>query len=76
LESDSLEILWDQLLSRQVDLIRLAFKSLSPESRQSVLTHLRRMVFEPGWHAEQRISAQAALDALADYPFEGTDSAV
>ena len=74
MEGDSLETLWEQLLSRQEDLIRLAFSNLTPESRQSILVHLHRMVIEPGWHAEQRISAQAALDALADNPVDGINS--
>lgn len=74
MESDSLEVLWDQLLSRQADTIRLAFSGLTTEARQSTLAHLHRMVTEPGWHTEQRISAQAALDALADNPVDGINS--
>jgi hypothetical protein len=65
LVSDSLEVLWDQLLSRQAGQIQQAFRSLSPADRQEVLAHLQRMSDELGWHPEQRLSAQAALDALA-----------
>jgi hypothetical protein len=60
----SLENLWGQLLSRQADLVRQAYDLLSPAERQAVLSHLQRMANEPGWHEEQRISAQAALNAL------------
>jgi len=63
---DPLELLWDNLLSRQADLIRPAFTSLSEVDQQMVLTHLQRMTTEPGWHPEQRISAQTALDALSN----------
>jgi hypothetical protein len=62
--SDYLELLWDNLLSRQPDQIREAFGALSPVEQQAVLAHLKRIVNEPGWHSEQRLSAQAALSAL------------
>jgi hypothetical protein len=62
--SDSLELLWDRLLSRQPDQVREAFGILSPAEQQAVLAHLKSMVDEPGWHSEQRLSTQAALSAL------------
>ena len=57
--------LWDHLLSRQPELVRAAYQSLTPAEQQDVLAHLQRMVSESGWHPEQIASAQAALDALA-----------
>jgi hypothetical protein len=63
---DELEILWDALLSRQAETVRQAFSSLSEGERLAVLVHLRRMANEPGWHPEQRASAQEALKALAN----------
>jgi len=62
--TDSPEYLWENLLSRQPELIRSAFDSLDPETRRHVLAHLQRMVTEEGWHAEQQASARAALDTL------------
>mgnify|MGYP006953618583 FL=1 len=62
--TEPLEILWDSLLSRDPKLIRKAFHTLSRSDRRNVLAHLHRMVTEPDWHPEQRISAQAALNAL------------
>ena len=62
---NSLEDLWDLLLSRQPELVRKAFSELPPPEREAVRQHLEHMVSEPGWHPEQRRSAQAALDALA-----------
>ena len=66
---DSIEDLWDELLSRQPELVRTAFSSLDSDERAAVLAHLQRIVSEAGWHPEQRLSAQAALDALEG--FEG-----
>jgi hypothetical protein len=66
---DSIEDLWDELLSRQPELVRTAFSSLDSDERAAVLAHLQRIVSEAGWHSEQRLSAQAALDALEG--FEG-----
>lgn len=66
---DSIEDLWDGLLSRQPELVRAAFSSLDLAERAAVLAHLQRIVSEAGWHPEQRLSAQAALDALEG--FEG-----
>jgi len=61
---DPLEILWDNLLSRQPERIRLAFGALDEAGRRAALEHLRRMAAEPDWHPEQRASALAALKAL------------
>ena len=62
----NLEDLWDALLSRQPEQVRIAFRSLEPDLQRSVLAHLQRMTSKPGWHTEQRLSAQAALEALQD----------
>ncbi len=63
--NNDLEALWDALLSREPERIRLAYRDLETGEQKAVLTHLERMTTEPGWHPEQRLSAQAALDALA-----------
>lgn len=62
---DEIEQLWEHLLSRQSELIRQAYMGLAQEEQEAVMTHLKRMVDEPDWHPEQRISARAALDALS-----------
>jgi hypothetical protein len=62
---DSLDTLWDDLLSRRPRRIQRAFFRLTLEQQQSVRAHLQRMITEDGWHAEQVRSAQAALKALA-----------
>ena len=59
-----LEEIWDALLSRDVQRIRSVYNSLEMEDQKAVLSHLKSMANDPGWHAEQRISAQAALEAL------------
>ena len=58
--------IWELILSRQPEVIGKVYASLDPDYRKAVQDHLRRMVSEPGWQPEQRISAQAALDAIMD----------
>jgi hypothetical protein len=58
---NKLEILWDALLSRDSALIWKAYKNLSSDEQIAVISHLRRMKREEGWHIEQQISAQIAL---------------
>lgn len=62
---DTLEILWDGLLSRNTERIRAVYAGLDPDSQVEVLQHLERMTTEDGWHPEQRKSAKAALSALS-----------
>ncbi|GAP15261.1 hypothetical protein LARV_03045 [Longilinea arvoryzae] len=61
---DPLEILWDAILSREPKQIRAAFVPLNADERKQLITHLKRMVGEEGWHPEQRKSARVALDTL------------
>jgi hypothetical protein len=61
---DHLEALWNKLLSSQAELVRQAFNSLDPPSKNFVITHLKQMASEAGWQPEQRTSARAALRAL------------
>jgi len=61
---DQLEEVWDNLLSRQPELIRAAFASLNPPNQKAVITHLNRMISETGWQPEQQVSAKAAIQAL------------
>jgi hypothetical protein len=58
--------LWDNLLSRQPELIRAAFASLDTSGQKAVLAHLNRMASDSGWQPEQKASAEAAIQALAD----------
>jgi hypothetical protein len=66
--SKQLEMLWEDLLSRQPAPIKAAFASLDPSDQKAVLVHLQRMVNEPGWQPEQRLSAKTALDVLLSQP--------
>ncbi|MCL4560386.1 MAG: hypothetical protein M1281_13705 [Chloroflexi bacterium] len=59
-----LDDFWDQILSRQPEIIRLAFAQADQMEQKNVLSHLKRMATEEGWHPQQRASAIAALDAL------------
>jgi hypothetical protein len=60
----NIENLWDALLSRQAEKVRAAFRSLDDEQQRAAYAHLQRMAREPGWHLEQRLSAQVALEIL------------
>lgn len=64
MKMDDAEKLWDMLLSRDPESIRTAFQSLSHDEQGHVLKHLKRMTSEEGWHSEQIVSAQTALDVL------------
>jgi hypothetical protein len=62
-----LEFFWAEMLSRETKRVRTALYSLEDENeRAAVILHLRRMATEDGWSESQRLSAQAALDALVD----------
>jgi len=61
---NSLENIWDRLLSRRPEEVRAVFSTLAAEERAAVLAHLQRMANEAGWQPEQRLSAQSALQAL------------
>lgn len=61
---EQLELLWNDLLSRQPELIQEAFEELDFPSQKLVVAHLQKMAHEPGWQPEQRTSANAALQAL------------
>jgi len=64
--SVDLEELWERLLSRKAECVKEAFSGLTKNEQESVLAHLKRMSDEPGWHVEQRLSAQFALRFLKD----------
>ena len=61
-----LEQIWDSLLSRESGVVRQTFATLDEQEQAAVLAHFHKMVSEPGWHPEQRISAKAALEALGE----------
>jgi hypothetical protein len=63
---ETYENIWEMLLSRQPVMIKKAFASLESDQQNAVMGHLRSMVTEPGWQADQRVSAQAALDIIAN----------
>jgi hypothetical protein len=68
---EQLEVLWNDLLSRQPELIRAAFDSLDKPTQKAVFSHLQRMVNEDGWQSEQRASAKAAIRALETQSNQG-----
>ncbi|HEY3343636.1 MAG TPA: hypothetical protein VGJ97_01845 [Anaerolineaceae bacterium] len=67
------ERFWEEILSSDPDLIRVAYASLDADTQQAVILHLRRMAEEEGWHSLQQASARAALTVLEDldHPITG-----
>lgn len=60
----SIEELWDNLLSRDTELIIAAFSQLTKSEQNLVLNHLQKMIKEEGWLPTQMISAQKALSSI------------
>ena len=71
-QDQSLEQIWDALLSRKQERISRVFLSLDLTSRESVLHHLQKMAGEAGWHPEQVRSALAALKVITRLDKENT----
>ena len=61
---DSLDQFWAKILSGDPAQIRPVWENLSSDERAGVRDHLQRMRTETGWHASQRDSAGAALQAI------------
>lgn len=61
---DSVELIWDGLLSKISERILHSYFQLDEESRQEVINHLQRMSTEEGWQPGQRESAQVALNII------------
>jgi len=59
-----IEHFWSSILSRDETLVCSVYATLSQEEKEAVISHLQRMASEPGWHPEQRKSAQVALEVL------------
>ncbi|NMB53835.1 MAG: hypothetical protein GYA15_03965 [Leptolinea sp.] len=71
MESEYLEKIWGEILSRRPARIRHMFDTLDTSSQQEVIRHLKRMVSEEGWQEPQIVSARAALSALKpDHPID------
>ena len=71
--SDPLEKLWNDLLSREPELVVGAYQGLSNEEKEAVYEHLHRMATEGGWHPEQKQSASSALEAIDSWRAQSPD---
>ncbi len=61
---NSIEKLWDALLSRDPERIQKTYKSLNKIERIAVVDHLILMTTENGWHLDQKHSAQISLESI------------
>jgi predicted metal-dependent TIM-barrel fold hydrolase len=58
--------IWEMILSRQPDVISMAFDSLDIDELEAVLDHLRQMISASGWQPGQRESARAAMEVISE----------
>jgi hypothetical protein len=63
---DGLGEFWSDILSEEPLRIMAAWVTLDAEAQKAVRAHLMRMATETGWAEVQRLSARAALHAIAD----------
>lgn len=66
-QEQTLEQIWDGILSREEVSIRRAYFALDKPSRDAVLRHLQKMAQEKGWHPEQVKSAKKALEIIQNF---------
>jgi hypothetical protein len=59
-----IEEIWDNLLSRDTDLITTAFNQLTKSDQIRVIDHLHKMTKDEGWLPVQKASAQAAIECI------------
>jgi hypothetical protein len=69
---DELYQFWDELLSRQPQIVKQAFARIPKKEQKAVLAHLKDMAKGEGWQPGQRDSARAALDFLIDIDKSGS----
>jgi hypothetical protein len=63
-DSQYLENVWGEILSRRPVRIQRMFASLDASSQQEVLQHLQRMTTDDGWQEVQVASAEFALKTI------------
>jgi hypothetical protein len=61
---NSIDRLWDALLSRDFALIQKTYKHLNEKDQKVIMDHLIKMTIDFGWHSEQKRSAEIAIDAI------------
>lgn len=62
---------WEDILSRNPEKIKTAYGNLSEEEQKDVSSHLKKMSTESGWHKEQKISADTALEVILNINKQG-----
>lgn len=61
---NSIEYLWQEILSRDPVRVKNSYKDLSDSDGQAIIDHLTAMTTEKGWYAAQKQSAQIALETI------------
>jgi hypothetical protein len=65
-DDNSLEALWDGLLSKEPEKVKSIYQNLGIKDREYAISHLKRMANEDGWHPLQKSAAQVALRLIRD----------
>ena len=58
------EDLWSAILSQDEEKVKVTMKTLNQETVDYVISHLKKMVAEEGWHPAQQASAAFALQVV------------
>jgi len=56
--------LWEDILSRDQEIIRKAYLRVSRNDQTAIKNHLQEMCGESDWHPQQKMSAEIALSAI------------
>ncbi len=65
--TDPLETFWDAILSREPAKICAAYRTTTAQERKDTWRHLQKMRSETGWHPQQQVSAQLALETIQKF---------
>lgn len=64
---DLIEKFWEEIFSRDPLRIKDAFATLSDQEQHEVYDHLKKMSCGDGWHLEQKVSADSALNVIIHF---------
>lgn len=62
----SLEELWNHLLSQDPLRISEVFNQIDSNSQNQIIQHLQRMIHETGWQPMQKENAKIALEVITN----------
>jgi len=63
-----LEKVWNGILSEEPEIILDTFHALDDADQKVIISHLKKMVSETGWHPAQVQSASTAMRTIQNQP--------